>query len=115
MLKDFQVFFCRLILCPRSVSVWFSPSLDIFSPTQNRQSGFFHHASDFEEIRIIQRNSDLVALFVFVVFGDSQEIANLWHSRLLLWTIKTDGLRASVAAGLRWVPVPRRKSSVRTS
>ena len=96
------------------MSVWFPSSLDVFSPAQDRQSSFLHHASDFEEVRIFQRNSDLVSLFVFVVFGDSQEIANLWGFRLVLWTIKADGLGTPIAAGLRWVPVPGWESSVRT-
>ena len=55
--------------------VCFASSLDLFSPAQDRQSGFFHHMSDFKEISVFERNSDLVVLFVFVVFGDSEEIA----------------------------------------
>src|SRR5438445_6899017 len=111
MLKDFRFFLCRLILCGKSVAVWFSWFLDVFSPAENRQSGFFHHASDFEEVRILQRNSDFVSLFMFVVFGDSKEIANLWGFRLFFWPIEADGLGVPIAAGLRWVSVPGWESS----
>src|SRR5437667_4676262 len=114
MLKDFRVFLCRLILCGKSVAVWFSSFLDVFSPAENRQSGFFHHASDFEEVRILQRNSDFVSLFMFVVFGDSKEIANLWSFRLVLGAIKADCLRTPIPSRLCWVPVPGWESSVRT-
>jgi hypothetical protein len=113
MLKDFRFFFCRLIL-RRAAAVWFPSFLDLFSPAQDCQSGFFHHASDFEEVRILQRNSDLVSLFVFFIFGDSEEIANLWAFRLVFGPVEGDGLGISIAAGFRWVPVPGREISIRT-
>src|SRR6266705_6074824 len=112
MLKDFRFSFCRLIF-RRTVPVCFASSLDLSSPTENRQSSFLHHTSDFKEISVFQGNSDLVPLFFFGVFGDSEEIANLWYLRLVLWPVKADGFGASVAAGLCWVPVPRWETTVR--
>src|SRR5687768_8977541 len=111
MLKDFRFFFCRLIL-RRAAAVWFPSFLDLFSPAKNCQGGFFHYASDFEEVRVFERNSDFASLFVFAVFGDSQEIANLWAFRLVFRPVESDGLGISIAAGFRWVPIPGWKISV---